>query len=128
MDTKVNYAAVGAFVLLLCVALVAGILWLAVGFGHKKEIQMYLAIVNESVAGLNMDAPVKYLGVTVGKVKSIQLNPSQPEQVVLLFAIKKSTPIKVDTVAVLKTQGLTGIAYVELIGSTAGCLSSTAWR
>lgn len=119
MDTKVNYAAVGAFVLLLGVALLAGILWLAVGFGHKKEIQTYMAIVNESVAGLNMDAPVKYLGVTVGKVKSIQLNPAQPEQVVLLFAIEKSTPIKVDTVAVLKTQGLTGIAYVELSGSTA---------
>ncbi|MFZ6820287.1 MlaD family protein [Undibacterium sp. Ji22W] len=119
MDTKVNYAAVGAFVLMLGVALLAGILWLSVGFGHKKEIQMYLAIVNESVAGLNVDAPVKYLGVTVGKVKSIQLNPAQPEQVVLQFAIEKSTPIKLDTVAVLKTQGLTGIAYVELSGSTA---------
>jgi phospholipid/cholesterol/gamma-HCH transport system substrate-binding protein len=34
----------------------------------------------------------------------------------LLFAIESGTPIKVDTVAVLKTQGLTGIAYVELSG------------
>jgi phospholipid/cholesterol/gamma-HCH transport system substrate-binding protein len=34
----------------------------------------------------------------------------------LVFAIERGTPIKVDTVAVLKTQGLTGIAYVELAG------------
>jgi phospholipid/cholesterol/gamma-HCH transport system substrate-binding protein len=34
----------------------------------------------------------------------------------LLFAIERGTPIKEDTVAVLKTQGLTGIAYVELSG------------
>jgi phospholipid/cholesterol/gamma-HCH transport system substrate-binding protein len=33
-----------------------------------------------------------------------------------LFAIEHGTPIKEDTVAVLKTQGLTGIAYVELSG------------
>jgi phospholipid/cholesterol/gamma-HCH transport system substrate-binding protein len=36
----------------------------------------------------------------------------------LLFAIERGTPIKVDTVAVLKTQGLTGIAYVELSGGS----------
>jgi phospholipid/cholesterol/gamma-HCH transport system substrate-binding protein len=36
----------------------------------------------------------------------------------LLFAIERGTPIREDTVAVLKTQGLTGIAYVELSGGT----------
>ncbi|HEU4646310.1 MAG TPA: hypothetical protein VFS80_12190, partial [Burkholderiales bacterium] len=41
-----------------------------------------------------------------------------PEQVRLLFAIERGTPIKEDTEAVLKTQGLTGIAYVELDGGT----------
>jgi phospholipid/cholesterol/gamma-HCH transport system substrate-binding protein len=38
--------------------------------------------------------------------------------VYLRFDIEQGTPIKVDTVAVLKTQGLTGIAYVELSGGT----------
>ncbi len=75
-----------------------------------------MAIVEESVAGLNVNAPVKYNGVDVGKVKNIQLDPSNPERVQLIFAIERGTPIKVDTVAVLKTQGLTGIAYVELDG------------
>ena len=75
-----------------------------------------MAIVEESVAGLNLNAPVKYNGVDVGKVQSIQLDRANPQRVQLIFAIERGTPIKVDTVAVLKTQGLTGIAYVELDG------------
>ncbi|MES2046854.1 MAG: MlaD family protein [Pseudomonadota bacterium] len=118
MDSKVNYAAVGVFVLALGSLLIAGVLWLAVGAGNKKHYGTYLSIVNESVSGLNIDAPVKYMGVDVGKVKTIQIDPSHPQEVRLLFAIEAGTPIKEDTEAVLKTQGLTGIAFVELSGST----------
>jgi phospholipid/cholesterol/gamma-HCH transport system substrate-binding protein len=118
VDSKVNYAAVGVFVLALSAVLIIAILWLAVGAGSKKHYDLYMAIVNESVAGLNVDASVKYLGVDVGKVRTIELNPSDPQEVQLIFAIAKGTPIKEDTEAVLKTQGLTGIAYVELRGGT----------
>ena len=116
METKVNFAVVGAFVLLLGTALVAGALWLASGGAFQKKYDVYQAVVNESVAGLNLNAPVKYNGVDVGKVKEIRLDSGSPERVILLFAIERDTPIREDTVAVLKTQGLTGIAYVELNG------------
>ncbi|MBK7768391.1 MAG: MCE family protein [Sulfuritalea sp.] len=116
METKVNYAVVGAFVLVLGALLVAGILWLASGGAFQKKYDLYLAIEDESVAGLNLNAPVKYSGVDVGKVRKIWLDPANPERVLLMFAIEHGTPIKEDTVAVLKTQGLTGIAYVELSG------------
>lgn len=98
--------------------LIAGVLWLASGGTLQKKYDFYLAIVQESVAGLNLNAPVKYNGVDVGKVKKIQLDPENPERVMLVFAIERGTPVKVDTIAVLKTQGLTGIAYVELDGGT----------
>jgi phospholipid/cholesterol/gamma-HCH transport system substrate-binding protein len=112
----VNYALVGAFVLVLGAVLIAGVLWLASGGALQKKYDLYLAIEDESVAGLNLNAPVKYSGVDVGKVREIRLDPGNPERVNLLFAIERGTPIKEDTVAVLKTQGLTGIAYVELSG------------
>ena len=111
-----NYAVVGAFVLVLGAVLIAGVLWLASGGAFQKQYDLYLAIEDESVAGLNLNAPVKYNGVDVGKVREIRLDPGNPERVNLLFAIERGTPIKEDTVAVLKTQGLTGIAYVELSG------------
>ncbi|WP_294265114.1 MlaD family protein [Propionivibrio sp.] len=111
-----NYALVGAFVLVLGAVLVAGVLWLASGGAFQKKYDLYLAVEDESVAGLNLNAPVKYNGVDVGKVRLIQLDPGNPERVNLIFAIERGTPIKEDTVAVLKTQGLTGITYVELSG------------
>ena len=111
-----NFAAVGGFVLILGAAFVAGVLWLASGGGFGTKYDFYLALVGESVSGLNVNAPVKYRGVEVGKVQYIRLDQNNPEQVRLTFAIERGTPIKEDTEAVLKTQGLTGIAFVELSG------------
>ena len=115
-----NLAAVGAFVLLLGAALVVGVLWLASGGAFQKQYNLFSAVANESVAGLNLNAPVKYNGVVVGQVRGIELDAANPERVLLLFAIERGTPIKVDTVAVLTTQGLTGIASVELAGGKPG--------
>lgn len=100
------------------VVLITGILWLASGGALKTQYDLYLAIEDESVAGLNVNAPVKYNGVDVGKVRKIQLDPNNPDRVNLTFAIAHNTPIRSDTVAVLNTQGLTGIAYVELSSSS----------
>ena len=111
-----NFAVVGAFVLALGALLIVGVLWLAAGGASRDPYDLYLAIEDESVAGLNLNAPVKYNGVDVGKVHAIALDVVNPDRVRLIFAIQRGTPIKVDTVAVLKTQGLTGIAYVELTG------------
>lgn len=114
METKVNYTIVGLFVTLLFVALVAGILWLSGAAQYRKNYDTYLAYMNESVAGLNLNAPVKYRGVEVGRVKRISLDHG--ERVRLELDIEHGTPIKVNTIAILRVQGLTGIAQVELSG------------
>ncbi len=120
MEDKLNPTAVGAFVLLLGAAMVAAILWLAAGVQVNKDTNPYQSIFTESVAGLNTDAPVKYLGVDVGKVSTIAIDPNNSRQVLLGFDIKQGTPVKEDSEAVLKTQGLTGIVYVELSGGSPG--------
>ncbi len=114
-----NYVLIGAFVLGLGAVMVAILLWLASGGAWQKKYDIFLAVEDESVAGLNLDAPVKYNGVDVGKVQTITLDKTHPQRVSLLFAIERGTPIKEDTIAVLKTQGLTGIVYVELSAGSA---------
>lgn len=113
-----NYTLVGAFVLALATVAIAAALWLASGGAFKQQYDSYLAVLDESVAGLNLNAPVKFNGVDVGRVRQIQLDPLNPARVRLIFAIEHGTPVTVDTLAVLKTQGLTGIAYVELSGGS----------
>lgn len=118
MESKVNYAAVGAFVIGLGLALVLAVLWLAAGGVWKRSTLRYESLSTESVAGLNVNAPVKLRGVNVGKVKSISIDRANTELVRIVYEIDRGTPIKTDTVATLSTQGLTGIAYVELSGGT----------
>jgi phospholipid/cholesterol/gamma-HCH transport system substrate-binding protein len=119
MESKVSYTLVGAFVILLGGALLSVLVWLAAGT-QKKTYDRYVAYVSESVSGLNTDAPVKYRGVGVGNVAAIELDHDNPERVQLLFDIERGTPIKQDTVATIASQGITGIAFVDLSGGTAG--------
>jgi phospholipid/cholesterol/gamma-HCH transport system substrate-binding protein len=115
LNRRVNYALVGLFVILLGLTWLGITLWLALGdySTHYKTYRVYL---DESVAGLYLDAPVKYRGVEVGKVSRIELNPSVPDQVQLTLDVEASAPIRVDTEAQLAVQGLTGIAFVDLKG------------
>ncbi len=104
--------------LVLSTALLGGVLWLSSSKSYRMSYDTYQAFMKESVSGLNLNAPVRYRGVDVGRVSNIMLAPENSEQVKLLLSIKRGTPIKEDTVAVLQKQGLTGISYVELSGGS----------
>lgn len=115
METKVSYTMVGLFVVIMIGIIIFFAFWLSVGIG-KQDYKAYLVYMNESVTGLEKDAPVKYNGVDVGTVENIKLNLENPEQVILLLKIKPDTPITQNTEAVLMEQGITGIAYIGLRG------------
>lgn len=118
MEEKVNYTVVGIFVLLLGTALIGGVLWLSSGKSYRTVYDTYQTYMNESVSGLNQNAPVRYRGVEVGRVQKITLAPGNVEQVQLTLGIERGTPVKVDTVALLQTHGLTGLTFVELTGGS----------
>lgn len=117
MEPKVNYTLVGSFIVLLTAALAGAVLWLGKG-EYRKAYDRYYAYMTESVSGLSVNSPVKYRGVEVGRVKEIILNPDDPEEVRLTLDIAQGTPVKEDTVATLTTQGLTGLAIVNLAGGS----------
>jgi phospholipid/cholesterol/gamma-HCH transport system substrate-binding protein len=112
MEPRANYLTVGLFVVGLAVALVLSILW----FSSDEQVQRhtYVVYINESVAGLNVQAPVKFNGVDVGFVSHIDLNKRNPQQVRLQLEIDEDVPVNQSTQAVLQAQGITGIMYVGL--------------
>jgi phospholipid/cholesterol/gamma-HCH transport system substrate-binding protein len=117
MEPKVNFTLVGLFIALLGAGLLAGVLWLS-QTDYRGVYDRYYTYMDESVTGLSNDSSVKYRGVDVGRVKESVLNPDNPEQVRIALDIVRGTPVKEDTVAVLETQGLTGITTVNLTGGT----------
>ncbi len=116
MEEKVNFAIVGLFVLVLATVLIGGVLWFSSGKSYRTVYDTYQTYMKESVSGLNLNAPVRYRGVEVGRVQAITLAPDNIEQVQLTLGIVHGTPVKIDTVALLQTHGLTGLTFVELTG------------
>ncbi|MFN7098053.1 MAG: MlaD family protein, partial [Gammaproteobacteria bacterium] len=114
-EVTAHYTRVGLFVIMLTVILIIGGLWLSVGLSGKSYND-YVVYMHESVSGLSTKAPVKYNGVEVGYIDHIDLYRKNPQKVRILLAIEEGTPIYNGTRAVLETQGLTGIAYLELKG------------
>lgn len=116
MESKVNYTVVGIFVVLFSIATIAFVFWLGKYNDDEAQYQYFKVYITESVSGLAPEATVKFHGVDVGLVESIQINPNNSEEVELLLKIKKTTPIKNDSTAVLKFFGITGLAFIEISG------------
>ncbi len=119
METKANYTIVGLFVLCTTIGAIVCALWLG-GFYKKENFKYYYTEFHESVAGLNKDAPVKYMGVTIGSVKDIRINPADPTTITVLLEIQKDSPILEGMYTTLNFTGITGIAYVEIKGGHKG--------
>ena len=113
MNNKVNYTFVGFMVVVGAVLLGAFTYWMLKPT-DAQEVKNYIIYFDESVSGLNLEAPVKYRGIRVGKVTGMRINPKNSEQVEIKISILKSTPIKQDTVARLTAQGITGLTYINL--------------
>ncbi|WP_456371749.1 MlaD family protein [Thiolapillus sp.] len=115
MESRINYAIVGLFVILLTAGLLWFAYWLASDGGQENYVE-YHVYMEESVAGLSADAAVKYRGVDVGTVKRMMLDPKNPEQVLLVLRIRNDTPITTATRATIRFYGVTGLGYIELQG------------
>jgi phospholipid/cholesterol/gamma-HCH transport system substrate-binding protein len=110
--TKANKFLVGLFVLAGLTLLAATLIWL----GASKFLQKsntYVTYFNESVNGLEADSPVKYRGVTVGRVNAIRIAPDG-RLVEVELSIKTGLRITGDVRARLSQAGLTGWKFVEL--------------
>ncbi|NJN45585.1 MAG: MCE family protein [Candidatus Competibacteraceae bacterium] len=117
MESNVNYTLAGLFVIVLGAATVAVVAWLSAAT-DQRIYDYYRVYSIESVAGLNVNAAVRYKGVDVGQVTSVGLDKEFPDWVELILRIERGTPIRAETTAKLVVQGITGLVYVELSGGT----------
>ena len=118
METDRRYFVAGLFVIGLSLATAVLFAWL--GTTSRRDDVVYQIHFNESVSGLAVGDPVKFQGVDVGTVKAMGIDPADPERVRVDVNLRKDTPVKTDTRAVLKLKGFTGVMFIELSGGSAG--------
>src|SRR5258706_8632503 len=130
MERDANYAAVGAFVLL--VVAMAGLFtyWYADSRDHP-DYTRYEIYFDGSVSGLTQGGSVRYLGVDVGRVVRIRLDQRAADRVMVVVDIDSTAPVSPRTLAQLSLQGVTGLLYIDLLqepatGSTLRVLSGVA--
>ena len=73
MSQKANPTLIGGFVLGALVLLVGGVLLFGKGLFFAPKRQQFVIYFSDSVNGLNVGAPVKLKGVTVGTVKDVRV-------------------------------------------------------
>jgi phospholipid/cholesterol/gamma-HCH transport system substrate-binding protein len=113
MEREANYVAVGSFVLLLLVMGVLFVYWYADSHQHRDFVR-YEIYFDGSVSGLTEGGPVRYLGVDVGRVQRIRIDPRADNRVQVVADIDSTTPVSDRTLAQLSLQGITGLLYIDL--------------
>ncbi|NBB83715.1 MAG: MCE family protein [Alphaproteobacteria bacterium] len=117
METRANYVAVGAFVLLLMVGLAAFALWLS-QVALQQDTERYRIFFTGAVTGLQAGSTVRYRGIPVGSVAEVGIDPDNIERVRVLVELEPDTPVRTDSVARLELQGITGGVYVLIEGGS----------
>jgi len=106
---------VGIFVITGIVISVFGVIWLGMS-NYLGTGQLYVSYFDESVQGLDEDSPVKYRGVSVGRVHDIRMAPDENLiQVILKIESGLKHRQSMDhLVAQLKSVGITGLMFIEI--------------
>ncbi len=111
MENRSHALIAGIFTVLLALGIVAAATWLN---RDTAERTFYTLVTNGSVAGLNPQAAVRYRGMEVGKVETIEFDKTKPGQILVKVGISPNTPMTTATYAELGMQGITGLAYIQL--------------
>lgn len=111
MENRAHALLAGLFVVLLGLAAAVAVWWL----GQKtQDVRYYLLEARQNVTGLNMHAQVRYRGIRAGRVESIDLDERDPRVILVRISLDARYPLTAGSTAKLNTQGLTGIAYVQI--------------
>jgi len=92
--------------------LAAVIIWVGASRILMKG-SLYAVYFDESVQGLQVDSAIKYRGVEIGKVQSIDV-AKDFRLIEVIMKIDLEGDLQHQTIASLKTAGITGIVFIEL--------------
>lgn len=115
METRANYILVGIVTMAVLFGSFAFVYWIARGTSSQNLTTLEIRIPG-SVNGLVNGSAVFYNGIREGTVRGMELDPENPDVVIVTAEVQMDTPVTSKTTASLGFQGLTGQAFIELKG------------
>ena len=112
MSMKIDKFKIGLFLMIGIIIGVTLIIWLGATrfFSPHRKIVAYF---DESVQGLNRDSPVKFRGVTIGRVSAIQVAPDDT-LVEVVMSLPEDFDVTEDLGVKMGLLGITGQMYLEM--------------
>ncbi len=118
MKNRAQKIRLGIFLLISLTALISIIIFFTAREFFEKEDTYYVSYEDISVGGLDIGSPVKYMGIQVGTIKDIRIDPENVNIVVIELSLKPETPIKEDAIADIISMGITGLKAIEISGAS----------
>lgn len=112
MSYRIQEVKVGLMVVL-ALLLFIFFIFIISGIEFKKETVIYTTKL-PYVGGLETGTPVRFGGVSVGRISSIIFPEKKSKRITLVLELNAKTPIKKDSRAYLTSLGLLGEFYVEI--------------
>lgn len=118
MKIKAKRIRLGIFIFMSFLLLVAMIVFFAANQLFEKTDNYYVAYQDISVSGLEVGSPVNYLGIKIGVISDISVDPEDINSIVVKLSVEEGTPLKEDTQADIITLGITGLKAIEIRGGS----------
>ena len=115
METRAHHFLIGVFAIGITLLTIGFLFWIG-RFEFDRQYQLYDLKFEGSVSGLSKAGDVLYNGIKVGEVILIEIDEDNPKNVLVRIQVGRSTPVKEDSYARLETQGLTGVAAIQIAG------------
>ncbi len=119
MEAEARYTFVGASVLVLIAALVAGVVWLK-NIGGKDDFAHFaIHFEKQALDGLEIGGGVSLRGIKVGRVEDYALWGATLNRVRVVVRVDRRAPVRTNTAAVVTRNFVTGIAAITLVNPAA---------
>ncbi|TVQ91843.1 MAG: MCE family protein [Bacteroidetes bacterium] len=118
MRTRAQKIRLGIFIMISSVLLLILIGFFTARRLFERTDTYFVAFSDVSVSGLEVGSPVKYLGINVGTIAEIYIDPEDINQVIVRLSLREGTPIKEDASADIVAMGITGLRTIEIRGGS----------
>lgn len=118
MKNRSKKVRLGIFIMVSSIFLLFLIIYFTARELFEKTDTYYVSYSDESVSGMEVGSPVKYLGINVGTISDIRIDPDDITSIDIKLSLDAGTPIKEDAKANIVSLGITGMKAIEIRGGT----------